>query len=369
MFRFFETLVVALLGGALCSSISIPLPWMLGPVATIVVWSSILKRKVFWPVKIRNSGLIILGFMMGTSFNVFSIGQILYQLPSMISATGASLIFSIIIGYIMHRLAGISLTDSIIGGMPGGLSQMAVFCEEIPGADITVVTFMQTIRLLSTVFIVPFIVIHGLAGNPNSTFIPQTTAYVGYVHFYPYWLPLLLLSTVLFSAWVAVRIHLPTPYLMGPLLGTTFLVLTGVPNIKPPYFFSVLSQLCIGTYIGTNIKITNMKDWKKLFPFFFLGSITLIIFSFGIGIMLNHVYHLTLIDAFLCTAPGGMAEMCLTALVVNGNVSLVSVYQLFRVIFILLVMPPLLKRGILLFSIDSDSKYALYPKDQRHEEL
>ena len=42
---------------------------------------------------------------------------------------------------------------------------MVVLSEEIAGSDLTVVTFMQTIRLLATVFIVPFIVIHGLAGD------------------------------------------------------------------------------------------------------------------------------------------------------------------------------------------------------------
>lgn len=355
--RFFVTLVVALSGGALFSFINVPLHWMLGPVAALVVWNTVLKREVFWPVMIRNAGLIVLGFMMGTSFNVFSVGQILYQLPSMVSATGASLLFSTFIGYITHKTTGISLTNGIIGSMPGGLSQMSVFCEEISGADITVVTFMQTIRLLSTVFIVPFIVIHGLPGNPDSVVVPQATAYVGFAHSYPHWLPLLFLGTVLFTAWVAVRIHLPTPYLLGPLLGTAFLVLSGVPSLKAPHFFSVLSQLCIGAYIGTNMRVDSIKNWKKLFPFSFLGSIALIIFSLVVGILLNYVHHLTLIDSFLCTAPGGMAEMSLTALILKGNVSLVSAYQLFRVIFILLVMPPLLKRGISLLHIGSDSKY------------
>ena len=340
-----ETLAAALLGGALFNLINIPIPWMLGPLTAVMLWNTAFKREVFWPRKLRNAGLAVLGFMIGVSFTRDTLAQISSQLGAMVLVTAALILFSIFTGYITHKTTGISLSSSIIGSVPGGLSQMIVLSEEIPDADITVVTLMQTLRLLSTLFVVPFLVIHGLADNATQQFLPSTTASTGYSITSP-WVPVIFLVNIIFTAWAAEKIHMPTPYLLGPLLGTAVLVLAGVPGFKIPSLLSRISQLCIGTYMGTSMQLASMKNWRKLLPYAVAGSIALIIFSLGVGILLSFAHHLTLIDSFLSTAPGGIAEMGITALMVQGNVSLISAYHLFRVIFILLVMPPLIKRWI-----------------------
>jgi hypothetical protein len=50
-----------------------------------------------------------------------------------------------------------------------------------------------------------------------------------------------------------------------------------------------------------------------------------------------------LVTAFLSAAPGGMAEMGLTALILGGDVSVVAGYHMFRLLFILLVLPYFLR--------------------------
>jgi membrane AbrB-like protein len=166
---YLETLVVALVSGIIFNSFHFPMPWMLGPLMGILLWNNLLKRKTIWSIKLRNSGLIVLGYVMGGSFTVETAHEVIKQLPSMLISTSFIVIFGLILGYVMHRRTGISLETAILGTTPGGLTQIAVFVEEIPNADITVVTFMQTIRLLSSVFIVPFVVIHGLAKVSGQT--------------------------------------------------------------------------------------------------------------------------------------------------------------------------------------------------------
>jgi len=68
-----------------------------------------------------------------------------------------------------------------------------------------------------------------------------------------------------------------------------------------------------------------------------------VFFSLGVGFLLTRLHSLNLISAFLGTSPGGMAEMGLTAVLVRADVSLVAAYQMFRLLFILFVMPLLLK--------------------------
>ena len=342
MYKMLETLAVALLGGALFNLINIPIPWMLGPLTAVMVWDTAFKREVFWPRELRNAGLAVLGFMMGVSFTRDTLAQITSQFTAMALVTVALILFSIFTGYITHKTTGISISSSMIGSVPGGLSQMIVLSEEIPDADITVVTFMQTLRLLSTLFVVPYLVVHGLADHVTQQLVLSPIASADYSITSP-WVPIIFLVNVIFTAWAAEKIHMPTPFLLGPLLGTAILVVAGIPGFKVPPLISGISQLCIGTYMGTSMQLSSMKNWRKLFPYAVAGSIALIIFSLAVGIFLSYNHHLTMIDSFLSTAPGGMAEMGITALMVQGNVSLISAYHLFRVIFILLVMPPIIK--------------------------
>ncbi len=63
-----------------------------------------------------------------------------------------------------------------------------------------------------------------------------------------------------------------------------------------------------------------IKDWK-IIAVSLMGSLALLLFSSVIGYFLTQFYDITLINAFLGTAPGGMAEMGLTAILVNGDVN------------------------------------------------
>lgn len=341
LLQFLETLLISLAGGLLFSLSHLPLPWLLGSLTAVMTWSLVVKRNTFWPLELRNSGLIILGYMLGISFTSETLAQIARQLPAMAFATLSTILFSLFVGYIVCRRTGISLATGIIGSVPGGLTQMVVLSEEIADTDLTVVTFMQTIRLLSTVFIVPFLVIHGLAaGGQQAAAVTSTPV----VYNNTTWNELLFAVIVLIAAWAAVKISLPTPFLLGPLIGAAILSLTGLQAPNTPPFLVIISQLCIGAYLGLSIKPASLENWKKLLPITLMGSIAVVFFSLGVGFLLTRMHSLDLTSAFLGTSPGGMGEMGLTAVLVGANVSLVTAYQMFRLLFILFVVPLVLKR-------------------------
>ncbi|MEG6522664.1 AbrB family transcriptional regulator [Desulfotomaculum sp. 1211_IL3151] len=339
---FMTTLLISLLGGFLFQLISIPLPWMLGPLMAIIIWRLIFGQKVCWPVGLRNAGLVILGYMMGASFTIKTAGQILEQLPFMMFATLSTVLFSILIAYITSNGTGISLSSSILGSIPGGLSQMVVLGEEVDGADVTTITFMQTIRLLSVVFLVPFFVMHGFSNNSSLTTQSLEIQSNGFVAYTMESIILFFVVTI-FSVWITLHLKFPTPFLLGPILGVSLLVLSGLEAPKIPPAIITLAQICIGTYIGLNIKVTSFKNWKRILPYTFGGCLALVGFSFLVGFILTFVHDQKMVNAFLSTAPGGMAEMGITALLVNADLSLITAYQMFRFFFIMFLVPPLIK--------------------------
>ena len=341
-FQLIETLLCGIAGGGLFTLIQLPLVWMLGPLTAIVIWKLISKRSLYWPVNFRNGGQMLLGYSMGLSFTNDSARQIVNQLPTMAIITVLLVVFSLAIAYLVSKLTGISISSAVMGTTPGGLSQMVVMSEEIKGADQTIVTFMQTIRMLTVIFIVPTLSIHAFPSDETQNNKPSIDLvvqpeYGGFLQL------ITVVVIVLFITTLAVRFKFPTPWIIGPLVSSAILTLCGYETPQLPPILIVIAQLCLGIYLGLGIKINMLKSWKKLLPFSIISGLLIVGFAFGLAYCLHKLYPITMTTAFLSIAPGGLPEMGVTAHTVQADVSIVAAYQLFRVFFILFIVPIFLR--------------------------
>jgi membrane AbrB-like protein len=140
---------------------------------------------------------------------------------------------------------------------------------------------------------------------------------------------------------------MPIPYLVGPVLATCCLVVNGLPAPALPPVTVIAAQLSIGTYMGMNIKFCSMqKQWRTLVPYTLLNAGAVVLFCLGLGWLLTKFISVDLVTGFLSTAPGGITEMGLTAMQVNADLSTVVAYHIFRMFFILLIMPLILRRWL-----------------------
>ncbi|NHN33944.1 AbrB family transcriptional regulator [Paenibacillus agricola] len=368
MNRFAETILVTFAGGMVFTWLHVPLSWMLGPLTAVLLWTALLRRSLAWPVGLRNMSLALLGYSMGLSFTMESARQISTQLPSMLVATITTVIFSLIVAFITARQTGIDVASSAIGSIPGGLSQMVVLSEEVEGADTAVVAFMQTIRLLTVIFTVPFLAVHGLANGSVSgvaglgrqadsiqdTLLGSFTVALDAVWARPMFAVILLLG-VIATTWIAIKLRFPTPYFLGPILAAALFTVGSYDPPPLPSLFVLLAQWSLGIYMGLGIKLSSLHNWKKLLPYSIIGSAAVVGFSLGLSYVFSMLLPISVMTAFLGTSPGGMTEMGVTATAVGANVSLVVAYQMFRILFILFIVPLLLKWGFRRFRHSTES--------------
>ncbi|MFH5184924.1 AbrB family transcriptional regulator [Paenibacillus sp. TAB 01] len=357
MNRMVETILVTFAGGLLFTLLHIPLSWMLGPLTAVIVWSLAARRKLTWSGGLRNAGLALLGYSMGLSVTMESAKQISSQLPSMLIATLLTIVFSLLAAYITARQTGISFASSAIGSIPGGLSQMVVLSEEIKGADGGIVAFMQTIRLLSVIFIVPFLTVHGLAdgvitgngamgaaGSGGNGLWESLIAWFQELGARPLFSALVVIL-IAASAWLAGKMRFPTPHFLGPILAGALLTVGGLEPFHLPPLLIMLAQWSLGIYMGLGIKLSSLSNWRKLLPYSIAGSVAVVAFCLAVSYGFTLVYPVSLMTSFLSTAPGGMTEMGVTASTVGADISLVVAYQMFRILFILFVVPYMLRWG------------------------
>lgn len=348
-----KTLLLAAFGGCLFQLLHIPLAWLLGPMTILLVWREWLGRAAFWPKQIRNGGLTILGYMMGITFSAAVAVQIFQQLPSMAAATLLTVAFGLVCGWFTVKATGISMSSGLLGSIPGGLSQMTALCDEFPDSDMTVVTFMQTIRVMAVVFIVPFLAFHGLpTGVPGAIEAGEAAQATATIVASVPWLSLNTVWYVLavgIMLWLGPKLHLPTPYMLGPMLGAILLRSFGIGAPSLPHWSVVMAQIAVGAHMGVSTSFSSLSNWRKLLPYAVAGAVGIVLFSFLIGFGLTLWHPMSLATAFLGSAPGGMAEMGVTGASVGADLSILVAYQMFRLLFILFLSPYLLKGLIKLY--------------------
>ncbi len=344
LIRIITTIAIAILSGFIFNYIRMPLPWMLGPIAGMIIWSSVFKGNPCLSPKCRNAGLIVVGYLIGRPFTPDTAHKIIVQLPEMLLITLLAMLFTFALSYFTHKKTGINMATCVISSIPGGLSQMVMLAEEIPSVNVAIVTFTHTIRILVVVFTVPFLAIHAVPkGTVSSAAASQTISASAVAP----GILLIFIIAVFIGTWLAVRFKLPTPYLMGPALATALLMLSGLPVPELPSIIVIIAQICIGTYMGTIIKFNRTQNQlNTVVPYALLNAIALVIFCLGLGWLLTYLIKADLVTGFLSTSPGGVAEMSLTAMMVNADISTIAVYQIFRIFFILLVMPFVLRRWL-----------------------
>ncbi|OXM85516.1 AbrB family transcriptional regulator [Paenibacillus rigui] len=353
-----KTILIACIGGFLFTLLHFPLAWMLGPLAAVLVWQVAFKSKLYWPRSLRNGGQMLLGYNMGLAFTAESAQQIAVSLPSMVISTALLTGSSLGLAFLIAKRTGISLPSSIMGCIPGGISQMVPLSEEIEGAEPTIVTFMQTIRMLIVTFMVPFVAVHGLAAAGDSSRL-QTQSVLSVSDTSWSMIPVAVVL-VLLAAVFAVRLKFPNPWLIGPLIVSAAISASGMALPHLPQLVVIIAQLCIGIYLGQGIKLEALSGWRRLLPYSIAGSVLLVGMTLASAYLLSRIQPISFVTAFLSIAPGGLPEMGVTAAAIHADVSKVAAYQLFRVFFVLFIIPVALKK-IFRRSISRQHSQDYYP--------
>lgn len=342
-----STLLCALIGGVLFSLLHLPVPWLLGPMIGVFVGSRLLKRwQPSWPAAAKNAGIMIVGYSIGLSLTVSTLGQIGQQLPSMITLTLLLLLFSMLIAYVLSRWTGIPFQTMLIGSIPGGLSQVIVLAEEQKGIDITVVTFLQVSRLMMIVIFVPLFVFSPLFGVDADAVSGTVVRSSGsWSALFPAILPFLILCPL--AAWLGKKVRFPTAYLLVPMIMTFVLQLIGLHGPALPVAVLDVAQLLIGSSVGLMLHPEQLQRKRRMILLALGSGILLIVFACIMTLVLMKWHGVSAATGLLSMAPGGMDQMGIIAHEVHADVATVSCYQLFRTMLIFIGIPPLVR---LLFS-------------------
>ncbi|RKN84991.1 AbrB family transcriptional regulator [Paenibacillus ginsengarvi] len=342
--RFLTACAFAVMGGFFFQLIHMPIPWLLGSMVFVLIGSKVFRGITFyWPARIRNTGMIIIGYTLGLSFTASTLVQIGQQLPTMILFTALLLLCAAGIAFVISLLSGIPFPTLLMGSIPGGLSQMVTLAEEMKGIDLTIVTFLQVSRLIMIMFCVPLLIFSPLfhVARSNDAAVAAVTGSEGYMGLLSH-LWLFAIVCILFAL-IGQKIKFPTAFLLGPMIGTMLLNLSGYEGFSLPTWVLDLSQIMMGSYIGLLLKPENLKHKLKVTWLALMNGLVLIGVAILLSLLLARLHDIPVVTSFLSLSPGGMDQMAFIAKEVNADLSVITCYQLFRTLFIFFAVPPLLR--------------------------
>lgn len=337
------TLALALAAALGCVWLHAPIPWTIGPLLATSI-ASVLGYPTRSLVPLRNTGQWLIGAALGLYFTP----QVTALVVSLWWAIAAAIAWALALGWafgrwLHHRHAAEIGGDAeqqrattCFAGAIGGASEMTLLAERAGGRT-EMVAAAHSLRLLLVTLTVPFALtftgMHGLDPAAPGTRIVQWPGLA------------LLLGAAGLGSWLMTRTGRSNPWFLGALLATMVLTMFGIELSALPQWMTNMAQLFIGVSLGVRFSAEFVHTAPRWLASVALGSLAMIVLCAGVAAVFAWVCGLPWPTMVLGTSPGGIAEMAITAKVLQLGVPVVTAFQVCRLVAVLVMVEPLYRRG------------------------
>ncbi len=340
--RVIFTLLLALAAASLCVALRTPLPWMIGPLLVTSVVSMLSGATYSW-TPLRNGGQWVIGSALGLYFTpqvVALVAGLWWAIALNIAwALGLGLAFGAWLYRVHHgpgrfHVQGLNRITTYFAAPIGAASEMTLMAER-HGAQTDLVASAHSLRVLLVTLIIPFgfqwAGLHGL-----DTTLPGARVVHG-----PGLALLALLTGV--GCWAMVKLRRTNPWFLGALLVSLLLTANDITLSGIPQALTNAAQLVIGVSLGVRFTrgfVHMAPRWLGSVAF---STVVMILLCAGFAWLLALFTQLHWATLLLGTSPGGIAEMAITAKVLQLGVPVVTAFHVTRLAAVLLLAEPMFR--------------------------
>ncbi len=333
------TLLLALAAAGLCVWLRTPIPWMIGPLLATAIASILNAPTESWG-PLRNVGQ----WTIGTALGLYFTPQVTALVGSLWWAIALGIAWALALGWAFgswlhrghaQRFGGTprqQRATSYFAGAIGGASEMTLLAER-EGARTDLVAAAHSLRLLIVVLVIPFaFTFSGLQGIDLTPPGPRLAQWPGFA--------LLAVATGA-GAWVMQRLGRANPWFMGALLVSMGLTMASVHLSAIPQWMTNAAQLVIGVSLGVRFSAEFLHTAPRWLAAVALGTVVMVGVCAAFAWALAWGTGLHPATLILGTSPGGIAEMAITAKVLQLGVPVVTAFQVCRLVAVLVLVEPM----------------------------
>jgi membrane AbrB-like protein len=336
------TLLLAYAAARACVWLRTPIPWMIGPLLASSLASVLGAPTASWN-PLRNVGQWVIGGALGLYFTPV-VGAVVVGLwwaiaMGIVWALCLGLGFGVWLRRVhAGRLPGVSaqqlFSTCCFAGSIGGASEMTLIAER-HGARTDLVAAAHSLRVLLVTLTVPFAMqAWGVSGLDLTLPAAREVQPSG----------LLLLGALTAACgWGMQRLGRANPWFMGSLLVTMGITLAGLTLSALPGWLTAGAQLVIGVSLGVRFTPAFVHTAPRWLGSVALASFVMMGLCAAFGWALSGLTGLHPATMVLGTAPGGIAEMSITAKVLQLGVPMVTAFQVCRLVAVLVLAEPVFR--------------------------
>ncbi len=326
----FTTIAAASIGAVTFVILGFPMPLLLGPLMGCLAFA-------LAGAKLQNMGALGIFFrtFLGVAIGTTVTSDLLTDLPEYLPTLALIPLYVLMIGAIAYpffrKFMGYNHATAYYAAMPGGLQDMLVFGEEA-GGNVRAMSLVHATRVLVIVTGAPILLTAYLGldltrppGAPAVEFAPQDIA---------------VMVATGYAGWkIAEKLGMFGASILGPLILTALLSVTGIIQSRPPVEMIWIAQLFIGMAVGAKYSGITRAELKRdvfaglMFSLILAGVSLLFIAAIA---SFSNINTLEIMLAFL---PGGQSEMSMIAIVAGADVAFVVSHHLLRIFVVILFAP------------------------------
>lgn len=323
--------IASLFGAYVAQFVGIPLPWTLGPLLTVAALR-LLDAPVCSAALLRNFGQWVIGLTLGLYFTPYVLSILGTHLLAMLAGLLLALFLAVYGTVLLIKFGRVDLKTAWFSSAIGGANEMALLAERY-GVRPDLVASAHTARVILVVLAVPFACqVFDVSGVDVSVFEMKEFSVKG--------LFLLGLLSVI-GGFVAHYFKTPNAWVLGPMLVAILLTINQIHLSTVPIELSKTAQLFIGWSLGDRFRPGFFKKAPQFLFCVVFFSATALFIAFGFALLLNQFTDLPLASLAVSVAPGGIAEMAITAKVLQLGVPIVTAFQVSRMVGVVLLTGPL----------------------------
>jgi uncharacterized protein len=325
-------LAIGVVGGLVFRSLAMPLPWMLGALVFNTI-AAVLRVPIRGPTPVRPYVVVVIGVMLGSGFTPEIVGQLgAWTLSLAFLAVYLALMGLIIVPY-YRRVGGFDPVTAYFSGMPGGLNEMMLVGKQM-GGDERKIVLAHASRIL---VVVCFIALWFRVVVPTD--LGDRARFATSFLDIPAVDLAILAACGVMGFYLGRLLRLPAPTLVGPMLLSALVHVTGLTASPAPSEIVALAQLFLGTIMGARFVGAAPSDIGRAILLSVGATAIMMTVTLVFAVFLHDLFGQSQHQVLLAYAPGGLAEMSLVALAMNAEVAYVASHHMVRITLVILFAP------------------------------
>ncbi len=319
------------MGGALCAWLKTPLPWMIGPLLGMALCNFSGARLASPPLG-RELGQLCIAITLGLYFSPAVAREVWSNAGVLVAAAFGAIVIGYLASRILTRFAYVDDATAFFASVPGGATEMANLGDRF-GAAVDKVAVAHSLRILLVVCSIPVaLTIAEVHGGDIYRPVAIPLSWTGLAALFA----IAAAGGALFAA-----IRFPNPWMMGPLIATIAVTAAGVEFSSMPGRLANFGQVLLGCALGARFSRDFLRDAPRFVSVILACIIVMMLLSTAMAFALSAATGIYAPSMILAAAPGGIAEMSITARNLQLGVALVTAAHVTRVLIIVSSTLPL----------------------------